>query len=327
MKQLSKICIVVGAVLLLSATSVTGTTWTVDDDLIDCPTADFNHPQDAINAAAPYDTVMVYPGIYGSSDACTPALIVYKDGLTIEAVDPDAGATIIQIDHNCWSSPEAIQAYTAGAVCPNSLTAPNIIAIIARNATISGFTLRTLNDELLSLKNTAGVMIGGLFVGDGDNFGSDENTVMKCVFENVWHAVLIWHSSDNMVVNNYVAPLGSTGHFAAMAIYDGYTDDQINLGHTSMFNKIVNNTISDKAIFVGALPDFGSPSLTVAADNTGTKVHANIATGLATAYSSGKKVFSGNKVSFISTGPLVTDAKFPGESNTAPPGGWKQYLP
>lgn len=322
MKQLSKICIVIGAVLLLCTTSVTGTTWTVDDDLIDCPTADFNHPQNAINAAAPYDTIMVYPGIY-TSDECTPALIVYKDGLTIQAVDPDASGTIIQVDHNCWSSPEAIETYTAGAVCPNSLTAPNVIAIIAGNVTISGFTLRTVDTELQSLKNTAGVMIGGLSVGDEDHLGSDENTVMKCVFENVWHAVFIWHSSDNLVVNNYVAPLGNTGHFVAIAIFDGYTDDQINLGYTSMFNKIVNNTISDKAIFVGAL----SPSLTIPTDNTGTKVHANVAIGLATAYSSGKKVFSGNKVGFISVGPLVTDAKFPGESNSQPPGGWKYYLP
>jgi hypothetical protein len=124
-----------------------------------------------------------------------------------------------------------------------------------------------------------------------------------------------------MIVNNYVAPLGAvTGHWAAIEIYDGYNYDQIDLGYTSMFNKIINNTVSDKGIFVGAW----APSIWT--DNTGTKVHGNKATSIGTGYSRGKKIFSGNRV----TGYWcyeASDYKFPGKSNHEPPPGWQASLP
>jgi (2Fe-2S) ferredoxin len=336
MKGLSKICFVPLIVLLALAMPVIGETWTVDDDGADCPTADFTHPQDAVNAAAPYDTILVYPGTYDSrecscgtepEDNIAPALIVYKDGLTIQAVDPDAASTIIQSTHDEWSNPVAVESSTGGAVVPSTQTAPSAIAIIASNVTISSFTIRKPNVDgdpnLAGFWNTAGVMIGGLYLGDADNLGSDENTVVKCVFENVWHAVLIWHSSNNMVVNNYVAPLGITDSPWGIEIYDGADDADINLGYTGKDNKIVNNTLSDKGIFVGA---WGNPGPTVWADNSGTKVHSNNATGLFTGFSSGKKIFSGNKVAFMGAA-FASDYKYPGESNSQPPSTWKASLP
>ena len=59
------------------------------------------HPQDAVNAASPGDTIVAYPGTYGSrvnptpfpaapaDDITAPALIVYKDGLTIRSVESE----------------------------------------------------------------------------------------------------------------------------------------------------------------------------------------------------------------------------------------------
>lgn len=335
---MKKLVFIVGVMVLLlgllvpSAAVAASTTWTVDDDGLECPTADFTHPQDAVNAASPGDTILVYPGTYdsrvfttkpphwGSNDQYAPALIVYKDGLIIEAVDPDPSKTVIQTTHDWWSNPVAIEASTGGTwdgsqyvgagVYPTFGTAPNAVAIIASDVTIDGFTLRKpyMGVAWYGFWNTAGVMIGGLYAGDPDHLGSDGNTVRNCVFEDVWHAVYIWHSSDNKIVNNTVKALGDTDHWAAIEIYDGYNDAQINLGYTSKGNKIINNTIADKGIFVGA---WAPPTWT---DNTGTHVHGNQATAIGTGFSSGRKVFSGNIVDsywFYN----ASDFKFPGKSN------------
>jgi parallel beta-helix repeat protein len=326
--------------LIQVAPAMAQTTWTVDDDGVECPTADFTHPQDAVNAASSGDIILVYPGTYGSrifttkpphwgsNDQYAPALIVYKDGLTIEAVNPDPANTIIETTHDWWSNPVAIQASTGGTwdgsqyvgagVYPSGGTAPNAVAIMASDVTIDGFTLRKpyMGVAWSGFWNTAGVMIGGLYAGDPDHLGSDGNTVRNCVFKDVWHAVYIWHSSGNMIINNTVEALGpATNHWAAIEIYDGYNDAQINLGYTSKYNKIVNNTVADKGIFVGAW----APSIWT--DNTGTKVHGNQATGLFTAYSSGLKVFTGNTVDWYGASQ-ASDYKFPGKANHGPPPGW-----
>ena len=292
------------------------------------------HPQDAVNAANPGDTITVYPGIYGSrvfrdtpphysaNDKNAPALIVYKDELTIQAIDPDLSKTVIQTTHDYWSNPVAIQASTGGAwngsayigagVNPAYGAAPNAVTIIASNVIISGFTLRKpyMNVDWSGFYNTAGVMIGGLYAGDPFHLGVGDNTVTKCVFKDVWNAIYIWHSSDNTILNNTVEALGFTGHWAAISIYDGYTQDQINLGYSSQYNKIINNTIADKGISVGA---WATPIWT---DNTGTKVHGNqLPYGvLGTHYSSGPKLFSGNVVAGYWV-MEASDYKFPGKSN------------
>lgn len=255
-------------------------------------------------------------------------MIVYKDGLRIEAADSDPSKTIIQTTHDYWSNPVAIQASTGGTwdgskyvdagVYPAGGTAPNAVTIIASNVTISGFTLRKpfVGIAWSGFWNTAGVMIGGLYAGDQNHLGSDNNTVVNCVFEDVWHAVFIWHSSGNMIVNNTVKELAGSGHWAAISIYDGYNDAQINLGYTSQYNKIINNFIADKGISVGAW----APSIWT--DNTGTQVHANKCPkgNLGTHYSKGRKIFSGN----ICAGYWwyeASDFKFPGRSNHGlPPG-------
>lgn len=340
------ICFMILCILITAFPVMAQVTWTVDDDGIEYPGADFTHPQDAVNAASPGDIILVYPGTYGSrlytsptpphwtapNDQYAPALIVYKDGLTIQAVDPDPAKTIIETTHDWWSNPVAIQASTGGTwdgnqyvgagVYPAGGTAPNAVCIIASNVTIDGFTLRKpyMGVAWYGFWNTAGVMIGGLYAGDPDHLGADNNTVMNCVFKDVWHAVYIWHSSGNKIINNKVKVLGETGHWAAISIYDGYNDAQINLGYTSKYNKIIRNIIADKGIFVGAW----EPSIWT--DNKGTKVHANRATGIFTAYSKGLKIFSGNIVDWYGAFE-ASDYKFPGRSNHEPPPGWNGYFP
>ncbi len=285
----------------------TPTTWTVDDDLADFPEARFTHPQDAVNAASPGDTIKVYPGIYGTrevpdiksplwifpNDFLAPALIVYKDGLTIEAVDPDPAKTVIQSTHYDRSSPLAIQwstggvwnaaenKYTGAGVNPVTDTAPNTIAVIASNVVIRGFTVRCPWERW----GTAGVMIGGLYAGYGGNgeaLGSGNNTVEDCVFQEAWHAVYIWHSSGNWIVHNTVKALSdNTDHLAGISVCDGYDDAQIALDFPSEGNVIANNILANKGIAVG---DYGPWTRASYAD---TVVCCNTATMLSVICSNG----------------------------------------
>jgi large repetitive protein len=63
--------------------------WTVDDDGVQCPNAEFEHIQEAVEYASPWDTIVVCPGIYNESSTpvnseLNPVLVEgEKDGLTI----------------------------------------------------------------------------------------------------------------------------------------------------------------------------------------------------------------------------------------------------
>lgn len=296
--------------------------------------------QAAINAANDYDTILVYPGTYDPQIEVTPpcwgghyyaqGIVVWKTGLTIQAVDPDPANTVIQSTFPGWMDKWRVQRLTGGqwtgcgynqtgGFNPGTSASPSALMIVKPGVTIEGFTFHRPYDWTGNTYNTAGVMIGGVAPGDPYNLGADNNVVTNNVFSDVWHAVYVWHSSGNRIVNNTVAAL-NTEHWAAISIYDGYNDAQINLGYTSKYNQIINNTITNKGISVGAW----APSIWT--DNTGTKVHGNkLPNGLiGTHYSSGSKVFSGNLV-YGYWDYQASDYKFPGESNHGiPPGlqGW-----
>jgi len=64
------------------------TTWTVDDDKKQCPNAQFTSIQAAVDAASPWDTIVVCPGVYQESSApfnskASPAEANSMNGLTI----------------------------------------------------------------------------------------------------------------------------------------------------------------------------------------------------------------------------------------------------
>jgi len=81
--------VVTAAVLAaLAPSSAFASTWTVDDDKADCPNARFTSIQAAVDQAAPWDTVVVCPGLYleqstPTSGNNTPSAAGSKNGLTI----------------------------------------------------------------------------------------------------------------------------------------------------------------------------------------------------------------------------------------------------
>ena len=81
--------VVAAAVLAaLAPSSAFASTWTVDDDKADCPNARFTSIQAAVDQAAPWDTVVVCPGLYleqsiPSSGNNSPSQTGSRNGLTI----------------------------------------------------------------------------------------------------------------------------------------------------------------------------------------------------------------------------------------------------
>ena len=71
-----------------TGTPDSNTTWTVDDDKAECPTAQFTSIQDAVDYAAPWDTIVVCAGTYEESSTPisgpgSPSVADSVNGLTI----------------------------------------------------------------------------------------------------------------------------------------------------------------------------------------------------------------------------------------------------
>jgi hypothetical protein len=83
-----QIAILPVVVALLAPSAASGSTWRVDDDKAQCPSAGFTTIQAAINQAAPWDTVVICDGDYAEVSNATsatnsPAQAGSKNGLTI----------------------------------------------------------------------------------------------------------------------------------------------------------------------------------------------------------------------------------------------------
>jgi parallel beta-helix repeat protein len=243
--------------------------------------------QAAINAASDGDTILVYPGTYDPAINALPpgwggtypaqGIVVWKANLTIQAVDLDPANTVIVNNLGAWMDWWRIQYLTGGVFTssaptltggfnPGTSASPNAVMIVKPGCTIDGFTIHAHCYAPGGGYNGSGVLIGGVAPGDPNSLGADGNTVKNCVFSDVWHAVYIWHSSGNAIEDNTIEALGNTGHWAGISIYDGYSADQISLGHLSKNNVIQGNSLADKGISVGA---WQPPAPT---DNSGTSV-------------------------------------------------------
>jgi hypothetical protein len=301
-----------------------GTVLYVDDDLsAGCggKTPCYPHPQDAVNAAQPGDTIRVYPGTYGSrvskdcgyepcncSDSFAPALIVYKNRLILEAIDRNPANTVIEATHKCWSNPSRpeigrkgpVEVSTAGGVNPIFGSAPNAVSIIASGVVLRGFTVLRPYIDFTPPTGHDTILIGGLYQGygkvEGETLGFRGNTVSGCVMGGV-DGVAIWHSADNTIAGNRIKePVRE-----AISIYDGWSDAEVGLPSPSTGNRVYGNRIipgtynpKAQAVFVGAWNQEGPTGKRT--NNSGTLVYRNDCggMGLFTAYSDRKKEFYDN---------------------------------
>lgn len=253
-----------------------GTLYVDDDD----PTCGGNSPcyttiQAAINAAIAYDTILVYPGTYDPVVEVTPpcwgghyyalGVVVWKAGLTIQAVDPDPAKTIIRSDPYSvpigWMDWWRIQRLTGGqwigcgpsqtgGYNPGTSAAPSAVIVVKDDVTIEGFTIIStyIGDPGQTWHpNSAGVMIGGVKAGDTVVDGVDGTTIRNCVLSG-WSAVYNWKSSNTTLDGNVMtniqtttAPMGSTVNG-----WGGWNEGDCSRSATGM--QILNNTITSIAV-------------------------------------------------------------------------------
>ncbi|MBJ7470556.1 MAG: hypothetical protein JHD16_04610, partial [Solirubrobacteraceae bacterium] len=87
--QIARRAVLLAGVAALMPAAAQASTWTVDDDGVQCPSAPFSSIQAAVDYAAPNDTIIVCDGLYQESSipangTYSPAAAGSRNGLTIQ---------------------------------------------------------------------------------------------------------------------------------------------------------------------------------------------------------------------------------------------------
>lgn len=266
MKRLLILAMVLSTFLIAVPVSADPGTLYVDDDGV----CGGNSPcyttiQAAINAASPSDTILVYPGTYGKIPICPPGwwcapggsyfappAVVYKDNLTIQAIDPNPANTVIVNDAAGWSGGYVVYYSTGTAVNPagpsiwDGTVAPNAVVIIANGVTIEGFTINStyIGDPGQTWHpNTAGVFVGGLYAGDLQFEGKGGATIKNNTASG-WDAIRLWKSPGNTIDGNVLSniPPTTAPKGAGISVWDGWIEGNPAISSTG--TQILGNTIT-----------------------------------------------------------------------------------
>jgi len=184
-------------------------TWYVDDDRADYPAADFTTIQEAVDAASPGDTIIVYPGTY------TENVDVNKDHLTIQS-ENGADSTIVQ----AANPDDHVFEITADYVNINGFTVTGATEWVFLPYPLSGIYLNhvdhcgifdsifLVNERGICLDSSSTNVITGNEIVDNNRCGldleysSNNNEIANNSFGHC--GLIIHHSYNNTVENNIV---------------------------------------------------------------------------------------------------------------------------
>jgi parallel beta-helix repeat protein len=186
----------------------------VDDDLADYPDADFTKIQEAVDAASPGDTIIVYPGTYIEN------VDVNKDHLTIQS-ENGAEATIVQVatpdDHvfEVTADYVTISGFTVeGGTGPHisgiylySANHCNIFDNIASNNDLGGIELKqsssnNMTNNVASNNGSVGIQLSG---------SSNNSLICNIASNNGWGGIRLESSLSNILTSNAASNNYSTG--------------------------------------------------------------------------------------------------------------------
>jgi parallel beta-helix repeat protein len=211
-------------------------TWYVDDDLADYPDADFTKIQDAVDAASPGDTIIVYPGTY------TENINVNKDCLTIQS-ESGAEVTTVQAanpdDHVFEITANYVN--VRGFMVRGATEGAGINLDHAEYCNISdnsvldnlwGIDLHYSNNNNL-MNNSANL---NSCLGIDLTSSSRNNLTTNNANSNSLYGIYLYWSSNNTLTNNVANSNGESGIYL---YYSGYND----LANNTMSGNKYNFTI------------------------------------------------------------------------------------
>jgi hypothetical protein len=146
-----------GVVSAIAPAAALASTYTVDDDKLDCPNASFTSIQAAVNQAAPHDTIKVCAGVYDESSTpvgttgtnmANPLQPGARNGLTInEALNiVGAGADKVIIEPAPVAGSRTLAAVVGGVETPNLRDGGgNVITIGRQSLGSTDFTENPVN--------------------------------------------------------------------------------------------------------------------------------------------------------------------------------------